>query len=201
MKKRAITPSEEQVEAFYNVTVAKIKGEKVQLNKKADELTDAAAARLKRIYGQQAKVRQIFVKYSDDYTKEQKKEVNEKIKNLKKELSAKDVNFALLSEKYSDDEALKQTRGDIGYVLKDDLTPEVAKTIFGLKIGGYNKAPIKTGNGYHFFRVEELKADMPIEFNDVKGFLAETIYKQNIQDEYDNLVTELRSKATIKVNN
>ncbi len=200
VKKRVSLPTEEELTAFYNETVAKVKGQKVQANANTDELSTVAANRLKRIYCQQNKVRQIFIKYSDDYTKEQKKEVSEKIKSLKNALSAKDVNFAQLSEQYSDDEALKQVRGDIGYVLKEDLTPEVAKVIFGLKIGAYNKSPIKTGNGYHFFRVEEMKADMPVEFDNVKQYLADTLYKQSVQDEYDKLVEELRSKATIKVN-
>lgn len=201
MKKRAAVPTEEEVQAFYNISVAKVNGEKVQLNnKQADEITDAAANRFKRIYGQQAKVRQIFIKYSDKYTKEEKKAVDEKIKNLKKELSAKHVNFAQLSEKYSDDDLLKQTKGDIGYVMKEDLTPEVSKVIFGLKIGAFNKSPIKTGNGYHFFRLEEMKADMPIEFEEVKPYLADALYKQSIQNEYEKLLAELRSKATIKVN-
>ena len=200
IKKRTAQPTDEEVADFYKNVVAKVKKQPVQFDKKTDELTTAAANRLKRIYGEQVKVRQIFVKYSDELTKEQKKEVNDKIKELKKELSAKDVNFAQLSETYSDDEALRQARGDIGYMLKEDLTPEVAKVVFGLKIGGFNKSPIKTGNGYHFFRVEEMKADMPIEFDDVKQFLADAMYRQSIQDEYEKLMDELRAGANIKFN-
>ncbi len=200
VKKRTELPADEEIETFYNYVVAKVKNKPVKADAKTDELATSAANRLKRIYGEQVKVRQIFVKYSDNLTKEQKKEVNDKIKELKKELSAKDVNFSQLSEKYSDDEVLRQTRGDIGYVLKEDLTPEVSKVIFGLKIGEYNKSPIKTGNGYHFFRVEEMKADMPIEYNAVKQFLADTLYRQSIQDEYGVLMDELRASANIKFN-
>lgn len=200
VKKRVSLPDDEELNAFYNNVIAKIKKQPVKTDEKTDELVTSAADRLKRIYGEQVKVRQIFVKYSDNLTKEQKKEVNDKIKELKKELSAKEVNFAQLSEKYSDDESLKQTRGDIGYVLKDDLTPEVSKVIFGLKIGQYNKSPIKTGNGYHFFRVEEMKADMPIEFDVVKQYLSDTLYRQNIQDEYGVLMDELRASANIRFN-
>ena len=69
-----------------------------------------------------------------------------------------------------------------------------------MKIGEYNKSPIKTGNGYHFFRVEEMKADMPIEYNAVKQFLADTLYRQSIQDEYGVLMDELRASANIKFN-
>ncbi len=200
VKKRTDLPTDEELEVFYKNVVAKVKKQPVNLDEKTDELATGAANRLKRIYDKQIKLRQIFIRYSDSFTKEQKKEVNDKIKELKKELSAKDVNFSQLSEKYSDDEALKQARGDIGYILKDDLTPEVSKVIFGLKIGEYNKSPIKTGNGYHFFRVEEMKADMPIEFDAVKQFLSDTLYRQSIQDEYGVLMDELRASANIKFN-
>lgn len=198
MKKRAFPPEQEELNVFYNAVVSKINGDKLKVEGVNEDLVSAAANNLQRVYGEQAKVRQIFVRYSKDFTKEEKKSADEKIKNLKKELSGKNVNFAQLSEKYSDDAALRQKRGDIGYVSKEDLTPEVAKLIFGLNVGAYNKSPLKTGNGYHFFRVEEKKASMPIEFNDVKQYLSDTIYKQSIQNEYDKMINEMRAAADIK---
>ncbi len=199
IKSRAKNPTDEEVKEFYNNVISKIKGLDLELSIQEDKLVSSVANNLKRNYGEQVKIRQIFIKYSDSFSKEQKKEVNEKIKELKKELSLQDINFANLSVKYSDDQSLRQKKGDLGFVLKEDITPEVAKVVFALPVGDYNKKPIQTANGYHFFRVEEKKAKMPIEFDEVKESLSDLLYKQNIQTEYDKLMAELKANSDIKI--
>ena len=199
IKSRTKNPTDEEVKDFYNNVISKIKGQDLNLSIQEDKLVSSVANSLKRTYGEQVKIRQIFIKYSDSFSKEQKKDVNEKIKELKKELSLQDMNFANLSVKYSDDQSLRQKKGDLGFVLKEDITPEVAKVVFTLPVGEYNKKPVQTNNGYHFFRVEEKKAKMPIEFDDVKESLSDLLYKQNIQIEYDKLMAELKAGSDIKI--
>ncbi|MBO7610705.1 MAG: peptidylprolyl isomerase [Elusimicrobia bacterium] len=199
IKNRAHNPTDEELKNFYNNVISKIKGQDLDLSIQEDKLVSSVANNLKRNYSEQVKIRQIFIKYSDSFSKEQKKTVDEKIKELKKELALQDMNFARLSEKYSDDQVLRQKKGDLGFVLKEDVTPEVAKVIFALPVGDYNKKPVQTTNGYHFFRVEEKKAKMPIEFDDIKDSISDIIYKQNIQIEYDKLISELKANADIKV--
>jgi parvulin-like peptidyl-prolyl isomerase len=199
IKNRAQNPTDEQLKNFYNNVISKINGLDLKLSPQEDKLVSSVANGLKRQYSEQVKIRQIFIKCSDDFTKEQKKEVNEKTKELKKELSLQDVNFAQLSVKYSDDQSLRQKKGDLGFVLKEDLTPEVAKVVFALDVGAYNTKPVQTSNGYHFFRVEEKKAKMPIEYDDIKESISDLLYKQNIQTEYDKLIAELKANSDIKL--
>lgn len=199
IKNRAQKPTDDQLKNFYNNVISKINGLALNLSPQEDKMVSSAANGLKRNYAEQVKIRQIFIKCSDDFTKEQKKEVNEKIKELKKELSLQDVNFAQLSVKYSDDPTLRQQKGDLGFVLKEDITPEVAKVVFALDVGAYNTKPVKTNNGYHFFRVEEKKAKMPIEYDDIKDSISDLLYKQNIQTAYDKLITELKENSSIKI--
>ncbi len=199
IKNRAKEPTEEQLKTFYNNVISRINGLDLNLSIQEEKLVSSVANSLKRKYSEQVKIRQIFIKYSDDFTKEQKKEVNEKIKELKKELSLQDVNFAQLSVKYSDDQVLRQKKGDLGFVLREDITPEVAKVVFALEVGSYNTKPVQTNNGYHFFRVEEKKAKMPIEYDDIKDSISDLLYKQNIQIGYDKLIAELKANADIKI--
>ena len=198
IKSRTKNPTDEELKNFYNNVMSKINGLELNLPIQEDKLVSSVANGLKRKYSEQVKIRQIFIKYSDTFTKDQKKEVNDKIKELKKELSLQDVNFARLSVKYSDDQILRQKKGDLGFVLKEDVTPEVSKVIFSLPVGDYNKTPVKTNNGYHFFRVEEKKAKMPIEFDDIKDTISDLLYKQNVQKEYDKLIAELKANSEIK---
>lgn len=199
IKNRAKNPTEDQLKNFYNNVISRINGLDLNLPIQEEKLVSSVANNLKRTYSEQVKIRQIFIKYSDDFTKEQKKEVNDKIKELKKELSLQDVNFAQLSVKYSDDQVLRQKKGDLGFVLREDITPEVAKVVFALEVGAYNTKPVQTNNGYHFFRVEEKKAKMPIEYDDIKDSISDLLYKQNIQKEYDKLIAELKANSDIKI--
>ena len=199
IKNRTHNPTDEELKTFYNNVMSKINGLDLNLSIQEDKLVSSVANNLKRVYSEQVKIRQIFIKYSDSFTKEQKKTVDDKIKELKKELALQDMNFAKLSEKYSDDQVLRQKKGDLGFVLKEDVTPEVAKVVFALPVGDYNKKPVQTTNGYHFFRVEEKKAKMPIEFEDIKDSISDLLYKQNIQNEYDKLISELKANADIKI--
>lgn len=199
IKNRTQNPTDEELKTFYNNVMSKIKGQDLDLSIQEDKLVSSVAKNLKRNYSEQVKIRQIFIKYSDSFTKEQKKTVDEKIKELKKELALQDMNFANLSVKYSDDQVLRQKKGDLGFVLREDVTPEVAKVVFALPVGDYNKKPVQTTNGYHFFRVEEKKAKMPIEFDDIKDSISDLIYKQSIQTEYDKLISELKANADIKI--
>ena len=199
IKNRTKNPTDDEVKDFYNNVISKIKGQDLNLSIQEDKLVSSVANSLKRNYSEQVKIRQIFIKYSDSFSKEQKQTVNEKIKELKKELSLQDMNFANLSVKYSDDQVIRKKKGDLGFVLKEDVTPEVAKIVFALPVGDYNKKPVQTTNGYHFFRVEEKKAKMPIEFDDIKDSLSDLLYKQNIQIEYDKLMAELKANADIKI--
>jgi parvulin-like peptidyl-prolyl isomerase len=196
---RAKKPTDEQLKNFYNNVISRINGLELNLSPQEDKLVSLVSNNLKRIYSEQVKIRQIFIKCLDTYTKEQQKEAKTKIKSLQKELALPDVNFAQLSVKYSDDQVLRQKKGDLGFVLKEDIDPSIAKVVFSLQVGDFNKKPVHTNNGYHFFRVEEKKAKMPIEFDNIKASLSELIYKQNIQDEYDKLLSELKGKADIKI--
>lgn len=196
---RAKRPTDEQLKTFYNNVISRINGLELNLSAQDDKLVSLVSNNLKRIYSEQVKIRQIFIKCLNTYTKEQQKEAKTKIKSLQKELALPDVNFAQLSVKYSDDQVLRQKKGDLGFVLKEDIDPAIAKVIFSLQVGDFNKKPIHTNNGYHFFRVEEKKAKMPIEFDNIKASLSELLYKQNIQDEYDKLLSELKGKADIKI--
>ena len=199
IKRRAKDPSDAEIKNFYNNVISKIKGLDLNLSIRDEKLVSSVADTLKRSYAEQVKIRQIFIKYSDKFSKQQKKEVNQKINELKKELALQDMNFAQLSVKYSDDQNLRQKKGDLGFVLKEDITPEVADVVFSLNVGDYNKKPIKTNNGYHFFRVEEKKARMPIELDEVKDLLSDLLYKQHIQIEYDKLMAELKANSDIKI--
>ncbi|MFA7074604.1 MAG: peptidylprolyl isomerase [Endomicrobiaceae bacterium] len=105
-----------------------------------------------------------------------------------------------LSEKYSEDQLLRQRKGDMGLVVKGDLTKKLETPAFTMNVGQYTKDAIKTDAGYHFLRVEERKASTSFTFDDVKKDLAEVLYQQNAKKAYDKWMADLKAKANIKIN-
>lgn len=87
--------------------------------------------------------------------------------NLEKEKQAKDIirrlkageSFDELSKQYSDDTAVKDKGGDLGFIAKGIFTPVFEKTIFDeMKVGELRSEPLKTEFGYHVIKkLEERK--------------------------------------------
>ncbi|MBP7796108.1 MAG: peptidyl-prolyl cis-trans isomerase [Elusimicrobiales bacterium] len=121
------------------------------------------------------------------------------------EQEAKDILIALdagasferLAEIKSADERLRQSKGDIGFISKGMLLPDIENEIFLTPIGKYTK-PVKTGNGYSIFKVEEKREQNKLKFEDVKEKIKELIKSSQIQNGRQQLINQLREKATIK---
>jgi len=200
MKSKVTQPSEADVKKFYDNVRKKMAGEKLGLSAQDEEVVAYVANLLKRMSSEQVRLRQIFVKCPKNATPEELKAAQSRVANIKKELTKGQISFADLSEKYSEDNLLKQRKGDMGLVVKGDLAKEIDSVVFTLNVGEWTKDAIKTDFGYHFLRVEEKKANSVFTFDDVKKDLAEVLYQQNMKKSYDAWITDLRSKANIKIN-
>ncbi len=199
MKSTINQPTEADVKAFYNNVRAKMKGEPVNLSAQDAETVDAVAKLLKRMSSEQIRVRQIFIKCDKNADPADVKAALSRVASVKKEL-ANGASFADLSEKYSEDQLLRQRRGDMGLVIRGDLTKELETPAFTMNVGQYTKEAIKTDAGYHFIRVEERKASSSFTFDDIKKDLAEVLYQQNGKKAYDKWISGLKAKANIKIN-
>ena len=109
------------------------------------------------------------------------------------------ADFGKLSALQSTDENLKKNEGDLGYIAKGLLLPEIEKAIFALKAGEYTR-PMPTGNGYSLFKLEDLKPAEPVVFNDkLKADIKTALVNQAVTQKLPELVTELRAKAKIEI--
>ncbi|MDD3053891.1 MAG: SurA N-terminal domain-containing protein [Endomicrobiia bacterium] len=199
MKSTIKQPTEDDVKNFYNNVRAKMKGEKLNISAQDEETVDAVAKLLKRMSAEQIRVRQIFIKSDKNADAAENKAALARVTTVKKEL-AKGASFADLSEKYSEDQLLRQRKGDMGLVIRGDLTKELETPAFTMNVGQYTKDAIRTDSGYHFLRVEERKASTSFSFDDVKKDLAEVLYQQNGKKAYDKWISDLKAKANIKIN-
>ena len=192
------TPTEVEAKALYDKINVKMKGGKTNLSPEDDFLVETLATALKRMSGEQLKLRQIFINCSKGASQAEVKVALEKVATVKKELQKKA--FSDVAAEYSEDPVSKGRNGDLGLVAKDDLLPNISKVVFSMKVGDYTKEPIKTDTGYHFVKVEEKRAKRDINFDDVKGDILELLYQANARVAYNEYINSLKSKANIKIN-
>ena len=200
MKNKVKQPTEQECKAFYDNVRKQMRGEKVDVPADQKDLVNNVAILLKRMSSEQLRVRQIFIKSPKDSSPEEKKAALARVANVKKELTKNTLSFADISEKYSEDEALKQRKGDMGVIVKGDLAKPLEEAVFKLNVGEWTKEPIKSDYGYHFFRVEERKASTSFVYDDVKKDLMEVLYQQNTKKAYDKWLESIKAKSNIKIN-
>jgi len=107
------------------------------------------------------------------------------------------ANFEKLAEIKSIDENLRKNKGDIGYISKNMLSPEIQKEISPLKQGEFTK-PIMIGDLYTILKVEEIRPDRILTFDEVKFNLKDNLLNQLINQKKIELINELRAKSKIE---
>jgi parvulin-like peptidyl-prolyl isomerase len=192
------TPTETQARGLYDEVVATMKGTPIDnLSPEKKALVSNLAATLKRMFGEQVRVRQIFVSLPKGANQDAVRAAQEKVDTIKKEL--KKQPFTSVASKYSQDSVSRARDGDLGMVLKGDLIPSLDKAAFSTKVGDYTE-PIKTDIGYFFLKVEEKRAKKDFTFEDVKKdfeLLLTQLAATEVQNKY---IEDLKSKSNIKIN-
>lgn len=123
---------------------------------------------------------------------EAKKEADDILKQIKS-----GADFGDLAWKYSKDD-YRIKGGDIGFIHRGRLLPEIEDAAFGLKVGEVSM-PIKSEYGYHIVKLEEKKKEVQIEFNEVTDKIKTELEKKLTNDMKDNWLKGLREKAKIEI--
>jgi foldase protein PrsA len=108
------------------------------------------------------------------------------------------ADFKKLAALKSADPVLKEKEGDIGFISKGMLLPELEKEIFLLEVGKYTK-PLKTGNGYSIIKVEEIREEKELSFEEIKDKLREVLKSNIISANRKNVIENLKSQVKIEI--
>ena len=89
--------------------------------------------------------------------------------------------------------------GDLGYISKGDLIPEIENDVFALEIGSISDI-IKSEYGFHILKVTDKKPEVLKTFEEVKEEIVKTLLSTKQKEAFDNLLEELKSQVTIEIN-
>lgn len=92
----------------------------------------------------------------------------------------------------------KAKGGDLEWVPKGSLVPEIEEIAFSAKYG-VPTGPVKTKFGYHVVVVEERKPAQEGSFDQAKDYILEQLRFQAQQENYEKLAQELRKKLNVQV--
>ncbi|MGC9070819.1 MAG: peptidyl-prolyl cis-trans isomerase [Elusimicrobiales bacterium] len=129
------------------------------------------------------KLRQIFV-------------LNEKeAEDVKVALDA-GADFIKLAGAKNADENLKKNSGDLGYISKGMLMPDIEKEVFDKDIKKY-VGPIKTGNGYSFLFIEDIKPEKITPFEEIKDEIKNSLKLAIVNSKRKQIIEELKKVSKI----
>jgi peptidyl-prolyl cis-trans isomerase C len=125
--------------------------------------------------------------------------------SAKEEKKARDIlakikaggDFGDLAYKMSEDD-YRVKSGDIGYVHKGRMLPEIEGAAFKLKVGEVSDL-IKAGDYWYIIRVADKKPEQQLSFDEIKGKLKKELEDERTRERKDKWITDLRTKAKIEV--
>jgi peptidyl-prolyl cis-trans isomerase D len=128
----------------------------------------------------QVKVRDILIKAgpqdTPDRLEAKKKKADEILEKAKK---TKD--FGSLAKQYSEAETASRG-GDLGWIQKGMLGEQLESILFSIKVG-HLSGVLAAGDGFHIFKVEEVKEEKQKPFEEVKDRILQTLKKEKAKSE------------------
>lgn len=108
--------------------------------------------------------------------------------------------FEKVAKRKSLDTATAADGGELGYVLKDQLSPEFSNIAFILKEGAISK-PVKTTYGWHIIKVDDIREAQPAEFEAVREQIKSNLIEQAKQKYLQSIAQTLKVEVLIDYNN
>jgi parvulin-like peptidyl-prolyl isomerase len=142
----------------------------------------------------QVKVSHILIK-STSQDAEAEAKTKEKVEKLL-ELIRNGADFSALAKQISDDKASGQKGGDLGYLTRDQMEPDIAKLVFSMKTGEVG-GPVKTGLGYHIVRLDEKKLGNQIAFERIENKVRDRALLEKQSKIAGDLLTSLKKNIKI----
>lgn len=105
--------------------------------------------------------------------------------------------FGDLAYKMSEDN-YRVKSGDIGYMHKGRMLPEIEEAAFKLKVGEMSDL-IKAENNWYIIKLEDKKPEHQLSFEETKDKLKKELETTRAQELKEAWITDLRAKAKIEV--
>jgi len=107
------------------------------------------------------------------------------------------ANFISEAEKYSDDEATKDSGGELGAVTRGMLVPAFEDAVFSLKKGEIS-APVRTQYGYHLIQVTDIVPEQQLAYEQVKEQIKTSLLEKRREEAWQRWLLEAETKVGVE---
>jgi len=111
----------------------------------------------------------------------------------------KGEDFAKLAKESSIDPGSAKNGGDLGFLSKGQMKPEFEAVATRLRAGEVSH-PVKAGAGYLIVKVTDKKFGKPVDFEDVKGLIAQRLTADKQKEVFDSYLDEVRKSYKVDIN-
>ncbi len=126
---------------------------------------------------------------------------------VKTEDEAKDIlkklqnggDFAKIAKESSIDTNSAKIGGDLGFLSRDQISPEHEMVVVRLKKGDVSE-PIKTLKGYDIIKVTDKKTGSIVEFEKVKDLISQHLSAEKQKEVFDSYIESLKKTYAVEIN-
>ena len=141
--------------------------------------------------------RHILILAKSNASKEEQQKALERIKEIRKRVTAPGADFGKIAAETSDDTASKVDGGNLGKFQRGLMVPEFEKAAFSLKVGEISE-PVKTEYGYHLIKVEQHQQSQAPTFESAKEKVRYQLMAKTHDKVITDKLTQLRASAKIE---
>ena len=106
--------------------------------------------------------------------------------------------FTIVAKEFSEDSKTSEKGGDLGFIMKTQTLPEIARTMKKLEVGETSTV-IESSIGFHIIQLMEKKESQAIALDKVKSEILNHLLKIETEKKLDNYLSGLRKKSAIKI--
>ena len=106
--------------------------------------------------------------------------------------------FAKVAAGVSTDKKTAKSGGNMGWVKKGELAPEIDEAVFKLRKGELG-TPVKLKDGIHIFKVTDVKGTV-VDFDKVKGMIMQRLTAEKEKGSFDQYLDSLKKNYKIEIN-
>ncbi|NCO68134.1 MAG: peptidylprolyl isomerase [Nitrospirae bacterium CG_4_10_14_0_8_um_filter_41_23] len=111
----------------------------------------------------------------------------------------KGEDFAKVAKKSSINLSSAKNGGDLGYLSRGQMTPELEAAAVRLKTGEISE-PLKTQSGYQIIKVTDKKIGKVVEFERVKNFISQHLSAEKQKEVFDSYIESLKKSYKVDIN-
>jgi peptidyl-prolyl cis-trans isomerase SurA len=143
---------------------------------------------------EEIRVRQILVKVPENASRTEIDSLQEKAKKAA-ERAKSGENFLLLVREFSESAVASQD-GDLGFMQREHVLPEIERAAASLKPGEI-AGPVRSSLGFHVIRLEEIRRGVK-PYEKVKDEITNLLYNQKLENTYRSWLQTLRNESHIE---